>query len=178
MSSAFTDLLREGGFAPWLFIPSALLLGALHALEPGHSKGLMASFVIAVRGTPGQATVLGLAAATSHLIIVWVLAAVALIAGDKLIGETVEPYLLIVSGVAVIGIAIFWFLRQRRPHEHHHDHDHNHGHGTSQKGVAPSSVSMRQIASFGFTAGLLPCPAAITVLIRSEERRVGKECRL
>ena len=30
-------LLREGATNLWLFIPSALLLGALHGLEPGHS---------------------------------------------------------------------------------------------------------------------------------------------
>ena len=42
--------LLQGGNA-WLFIPSALLLGALHGLEPGHSKTMMAAFIVAVRGT-------------------------------------------------------------------------------------------------------------------------------
>ncbi|MEQ1714521.1 MAG: hypothetical protein ABL907_00830, partial [Hyphomicrobium sp.] len=31
--------------------PVAVLLGALHGLEPGHSKTMMAAFIIAVRGT-------------------------------------------------------------------------------------------------------------------------------
>ena len=31
----FADLLAQGSAHAWLFIPSALLLGALHGLEPG-----------------------------------------------------------------------------------------------------------------------------------------------
>ncbi|VTM52095.1 nickel/cobalt efflux protein RcnA [Klebsiella pneumoniae] len=45
----FTSLLQQGN--AWLFIPSAILLGALHGLEPGHSKTMMAAFIVAVRGT-------------------------------------------------------------------------------------------------------------------------------
>ncbi len=32
------ELLQQGSSNAWLFIPSAILLGALHGLEPGHSK--------------------------------------------------------------------------------------------------------------------------------------------
>ena len=49
----FTALLQQGN--AWLFVPSAILLGALHGLEPGHSKTMMAAFIVAVRGTVGQA---------------------------------------------------------------------------------------------------------------------------
>jgi nickel/cobalt exporter len=44
------DLIHENAGHPWLFILSAILLGALHGLEPGHSKAMMAAFIIAVRG--------------------------------------------------------------------------------------------------------------------------------
>ena len=60
----FTSLLQQGN--AWLFIPSAILLGALHGLEPGHSKTMMAAFIVAVRGTLKQAVLLGLAATVSH----------------------------------------------------------------------------------------------------------------
>ena len=71
---SFTDLLQQGTAHAWLFIPSAIMLGALHGLEPGHSKTMMAAFIIAVRGTVGQAVLLGLAATLSHTAIVWVIA--------------------------------------------------------------------------------------------------------
>ncbi|MDF8335581.1 hypothetical protein [Novosphingobium cyanobacteriorum] len=54
-----TNLLAQGGAHAWLFIPSAILLGALHGLEPGHSKTMMAAFIIAVKGTIRQAILLG-----------------------------------------------------------------------------------------------------------------------
>lgn len=68
----FTTLLQQGN--AWLFIPSAILLGALHGLEPGHSKTMMAAFIVAVRGTVGQAVLLGLSATFSHTLVVWAIA--------------------------------------------------------------------------------------------------------
>ena len=47
------------------------LLGALHGLEPGHSKTMMAAFIIAIRGTVRQAVLLGVSAAISHSAMVW-----------------------------------------------------------------------------------------------------------
>ena len=44
----FSTLVAQG--QAWLFIPSAILLGALHGLEPGHSKTMMAAFIVAIRG--------------------------------------------------------------------------------------------------------------------------------
>jgi nickel/cobalt exporter len=67
----FADLLQQGSAHAWLFVPSAILLGALHGLEPGHSKTMMAAFIVAVRGTVTQAVLLGLAATISHTIVVW-----------------------------------------------------------------------------------------------------------
>jgi nickel/cobalt exporter len=46
----FSALLQQGVANAWLFIPSAILLGALHGLEPGHSKTMMAAFIVAIRG--------------------------------------------------------------------------------------------------------------------------------
>ena len=71
-----SELLQQGAAHAWLFIPSAILLGALHGLEPGHSKTMMAAFIIAVRGTVAQAVLLGLAATVSHTLVVWAVALV------------------------------------------------------------------------------------------------------
>ena len=68
-------LIQSGSSSVWLYIPVAILLGALHGLEPGHSKTMMAAFIIAIRGTVWQAVLLGLSAAISHSLLIWVLAA-------------------------------------------------------------------------------------------------------
>ena len=49
--SDITQLIQSGSAHAWLYIPIAILLGALHGLEPGHSKTMMAAFIIAIRGT-------------------------------------------------------------------------------------------------------------------------------
>lgn len=131
------SLLRDGATNLWLFIPTAVLLGALHGLEPGHSKTMMAAFIIAVRGTVGQAILLGLAATISHTLIVWLVALLGLHFGSAYATEAVEPWLQLISGAIIIAIAL-WMMRQtfaeqhhhhdHEHHEHEHDHDHDHDH--------------------------------------------------
>jgi nickel/cobalt exporter len=72
--TSLPDLIAQGAGHAWLFIPSAIVLGALHGLEPGHSKTMMAAFIIAIRGTVRQAVLLGLCATLSHTLIVWIIA--------------------------------------------------------------------------------------------------------
>ena len=133
----FTDLLQQGAAHAWLFIPSAVLLGALHGLEPGHSKTMMAAFIIAVRGTVKQAVLLGLCATFSHTLIVWVIALGGLYLWRDLAPETIEPYLQLASGAVVLLMGGWMLWRTRREqrfaasgdgHDHHHDHDHGHHH--------------------------------------------------
>ena len=97
------NTLLAGGNA-WLFIPSAILLGALHGLEPGHSKTMMAAFIIAVRGTLMQAVLLGLAATLSHTAIVWIIALGGMYFGQRWSAEASEPWMQLISGVLVIGV--------------------------------------------------------------------------
>ncbi|MDR3406059.1 MAG: nickel/cobalt efflux transporter [Chthoniobacter sp.] len=131
----FSQALSQGAAHAWLFIPTAVLLGALHGLEPGHSKTMMAAFIIAIRGTVWQATLLGLSAAISHSFLIWILAAAALKYGGRWNAETTEPYFQLVSAVIIAGLALWMFWRTRRDslaaaaHEHeHHHHGHDHVH--------------------------------------------------
>jgi ABC-type nickel/cobalt efflux system permease component RcnA len=136
----FTELLQQGPAHAWLFVPTAIALGALHGMEPGHSKTMMAAFIIAVRGTVVQAVLLGLAATVSHTIVVWLIALAGLHFGSAFNTDASEPWLQVVSAVLILGIAV-WMVwrtwRERRPHRrghhqkhgHKHGHDHHHGHG-------------------------------------------------
>ena len=111
------EMIQQGSTNLWLFIPTAILLGALHGLEPGHSKTMMASFIIAVKGSIAQAALLGLSAALSHSLIVWILAALALKFGNALIAEQAEPYFMLLSAVIVIGVSIWMFIRTYRDNQ-------------------------------------------------------------
>lgn len=129
-------LLTQGA-SIWLLLPSAIILGALHGLEPGHSKTMMASFIIAIRGTVWQAVLLGVAATISHTAIVWIIALGGLYFGSQINNEQIEPYLQVLSAVIIIGISIWMFIQTYRQvkachnhdhHHHHHDHEHHHEH--------------------------------------------------
>jgi nickel/cobalt transporter (NicO) family protein len=191
------ELIQQGATNLWVFIPTAILLGALHGLEPGHSKTMMASFIIAVKGSVAQAALLGLCAALSHSLIVWILAAMALEFGNELIAEQAEPYLMLVSAVVVLGVSIWMFMRTRHdelsakahhhPHKGGHDHGHHHhphvenhhlGHNDTyqddherahaediKRRFEGQKVTTGQIAMFGLTGGLVPCPASVTILM-------------
>ncbi|HAI8717584.1 nickel/cobalt efflux protein RcnA [Escherichia marmotae] len=193
----FTTLLQQGN--AWFFIPSAILLGALHGLEPGHSKTMMAAFIIAIKGTIKQAVMLGLAATISHTAVVWLIAFGGMVISKRFTAQSAEPWLQLISAVIILGTAFWMFWRTWRgernwlenmnehhhhDHEHHHDHDHehhhHHEHGQSDEyqdahALAHASdikrrfdgreVTNWQILLFGLTGGLIPCPAAITVLL-------------
>ncbi len=106
----------------------------MHGLEPGHSKTMMAAFIIAVRGTIAQAVLLGLSAAISHSLLVWIIAAAGLYYGNQLNLEASEPYFQLVSAFIITGMALWMLWRTRRDinasgahsRDHHH-HDHGHG---------------------------------------------------
>jgi nickel/cobalt exporter len=110
----FAEILQQGGAGLWLFIPTAILLGALHGLEPGHSKTLMAAFIIAVRGTVWQAVLLGVAATISHTAVVWGVALAGMYFFSSLDAEASEPYFQIASAVLIIGIALWMMYRTWR----------------------------------------------------------------
>lgn len=134
--TAFTTLLQQGN--AWLFVPSAILLGALHGLEPGHSKTMMAAFIVAIRGTLTQAVLLGLSATVSHTAVVWAVAMAGLYFGRNWNAETTEPYFQVVSAVLIVAVAAWMMWRTWRSthaaHDHdHHHHDHDHGHDEVQR---------------------------------------------
>src|SRR5438552_3147559 len=95
----FLQSIQNGSANAWLFFPTAIVLGILHGLEPGHSKTMMAAFIIAIRGTLWQAFLLGVSAAISHTFVIAILAALVLHFGRQWSAEQTEPYLQLFSAV-------------------------------------------------------------------------------
>lgn len=124
----FSTLLQQGN--AWLFVPSAILLGALHGLEPGHSKTMMAAFIVAIRGTMAQAVLLGLSATVSHTAVVWAVAMAGLYFGRNWDAEASEPYFQLASGAIIIAVAawMLWRAWRNQQDEKAHQHEHHHPH--------------------------------------------------
>jgi nickel/cobalt transporter (NicO) family protein len=135
---SFAELIQQSSAHAWLFVPSAILLGALHGLEPGHSKTMMAAFIVAIRGTVMQAALLGVAATISHTLVVWGIALGGMYLWQGVEAEAFEPYFQLASAAIIIAIAL-WMLRRTWVHQqrarkaagghvHAHGHDHHHDH--------------------------------------------------
>ena len=138
----FNQWMQQGSLHAWFYIPTAILLGALHGLEPGHSKTMMAAFIIAIRGTILQAVMLGLCAAFSHSLIIWLMAALALHYGSQWNVESTEPYFQLGSAAVIIFVALWMAWRTHRDikaeaaHGHnHHDHGHHHHEHHEDEGI-------------------------------------------
>lgn len=144
-----SELVVRGEANPALLLVMAIALGALHGLEPGHSKTMIAAYVIAIRGTVGQAVLLGLSAAFSHVVIVWILALLGLRYGDELIGERMEPWFIMASGAIILLLSVWmlwqsWHARKEKsagrglPHGEDADHSHPHHPPHDPNGAATS----------------------------------------
>lgn len=120
--------------------PTAFVLGAIHALQPGHGKTIVAAYLVGARGTVRDAVMLGVVVTITHTMIIYVLAALA--QGGALflpLGE-IERYLGVIASVLIIVVGLTlvhaqWKRRLRRgavPDDHPHEHPHDHPHGQRQ----------------------------------------------
>ncbi len=127
-----------------LAIGLSLVLGASHALLPGHGKTVMAAYIAGRQGSARDAVLVGATVTLTHTGGVLLLG-LGLTISTALAGETVLSWLGVASGVliAALGLALLISAVRRRNdgwlgHGHHHhgpgghthgpaDHDHDHG---------------------------------------------------
>ena len=114
----------------WFYFPTALTLGALHALEPGHAKTLTAAYLIGIRGTKRDALLLGLSVAFTHSLVVIAISVAALWLGRQTFTQDVTHWLQLGSGGIVVCLG-FWLMvkriRQMKKANLEHLHPHHHG---------------------------------------------------
>jgi ABC-type nickel/cobalt efflux system permease component RcnA len=163
-----TGLFQQMPAQAWLFLPAAMVLGALHGLEPGHSKTMMAAFIIATRGTVAEAVLLGLAATLAHTVLVW---AVALLGPPA--GIEADKLFQFASAIVILGLAA-WMLRHGRRHRRTHPAVQEPAALTPQEQARVATLRRRlarvkldagQMMALSLRQGLLPSPAALTVAL-------------
>jgi ABC-type nickel/cobalt efflux system permease component RcnA len=92
----------------------ALLLGAVHALSPGHGKTIVGAYLIGSRGTPRHALFLGLTVTITHTVGVFALGFATLYASRFIVPERLFPLLSLVSAVLVLGMGIALLVQRAR----------------------------------------------------------------
>lgn len=188
----FTALLTDPTpLGPWTIATSLLLaamLGAVHALTPGHGKTVVGAYLVGARGTARHAIFLGLVVTATHTLGVFLLGLGTLAASTWIVPERLYPWISIVSGLLVVGVGAT-LVRSRlhgamaghahahdHGHDHHHDHHHGHGHqhhhhhhgdghGHSHLPPAGTPITVRSLLALGVSGGLLPCPSALVVML-------------
>jgi nickel/cobalt transporter (NicO) family protein len=144
-----------------LLLLAAFGWGALHALSPGHGKAMVAAYLVGTRGTARHAVALGATVTITHTIGVFALGLVTLALSAYVLPEQLYPWLNLVSALLVLGVGAAVLRKRRRAvhAHHHHDHDHDHDHHHHD------DLSAKGILAMGASAGLIPCPSALVVLL-------------
>jgi nickel/cobalt exporter len=187
--SRFTELIStQGKLSFWVLFSAALIaagLGALHALEPGHGKTIVAAYLAGSRGTARHAVLLGIVVTAAHTAGVYLLGALTLYASRYIVPEQLYPWLGAISGLSVAGLGIFIFLRhwtgETGEHPHAPGEQHSHWFLSMFKRATPTelgralipgdskpverALSLRELCMLGITGGIVPCPAALVVLL-------------
>ena len=195
----FTELVaaRQGNF--WFIVTAfaiAFGLGALHALEPGHGKTVVAAYLVGSRGTVQDAIFLGAIVTAAHTAGVYVLGLATLYASHYIVPDRLYPWLAMLSGLIICGMGVALFLQHWTGASLEHGHgsggSHSHwGFGRVRPAAvetgdemessaalaraivnpvenvpgAPQRVSLGRLLTLGITGGMIPCPAALVVLL-------------
>src|SRR5580698_574114 len=161
----------------------AFLLGAAHALTPGHGKTIVAAYLVGSRGTLKHALFLGAMVTFTHTVSVFLLGLATLFLFHYVVPQNVIQVLGAVSGLSIVAIG-GWMLYKRLRHEqqhrhgvhhhHHHDHDHHDHHHHDHHHHVPDEVSWSGLVALGASGGLVPCESALVLLLSAIAlRRAG-----
>jgi nickel/cobalt exporter len=183
--NSFTELIQAQHLSAWFLFTAAIIaigLGGLHALEPGHGKTIVAAYLVGSRGTSRHAVLLGMIVTASHTAGVFALGAITLYASRYIVPEQLYPWLGALSGITIVGLGCYMLLRRLSgtATDHSHIPGESHGHWMFWKRLADEetddnqprssvnavhSVSLAQLLTLGITGGIIPCPAALIVLL-------------
>jgi ABC-type nickel/cobalt efflux system permease component RcnA len=172
-----SHLLQRGDLSPGVLIAGlavAFVLGAIHALSPGHGKTIVAAYLVGTRGTPKHAVFLGGMVTFTHTISVFALGFATLFLSRYVLPERIFPVLGVISGLMIVWVGATLFFKRLHvarhhhgDHHHHHHHHHDHGHDHQHHHVPEGEVTMGSLIALGASGGLVPCPSALVLLLSS-----------
>jgi ABC-type nickel/cobalt efflux system permease component RcnA len=104
---------------------------------------------------------LGATVTIAHTAGVFALGLVTLALSEYVLPEDLYPWLTLASGLLVLGVGVGVLRARLRRAHHHHHHHHHHEHEHEHE----HDVSWRSLIAMGASAGLIPCPSALVVLL-------------
>lgn len=154
-----------GMFLFWITI---FALGAAHALEPGHGKLLVTSYLTGSQARLRDAFLLGIVVAFFHTLSVALLGLLVIVLAMTFFQEAFLNSLQVLSGVVILGLGLllFWrrFIRKSSQEEHCDCHLLHPTPVRAERRARPQA-SLREVVLLGIASGITPCPMALTALI-------------
>lgn len=157
-----------------LYFLGPLLLGVVHGIEPLHSKTVLASMIVSTRGGLRQAALLGVSAALTHTLTIWVIAMLASHYGSHWNMGRLQPYFEMLSAMVTLGVAVWIFIRTRQSIRKAEalaiwgggaaDENAETEDFTEEVGRARQS-STAQMLLLGAVTGMMPCPLTLGILM-------------
>ncbi|MGB8313764.1 MAG: sulfite exporter TauE/SafE family protein [Aestuariivirga sp.] len=130
-------------FALLAVLPLGIVFGAAHALTPGHSKSVLAAYILGSGLKPVRALLTSFVLSVTHISTAVLLATVAnSLVTRSLVGAGRAPSLEWTSRLILVAIGLWLIFRAIRGRPHVHG-----------EGIAA-----------GFIAGLIPCPLTLFVM--------------
>lgn len=154
---------------------TAVALGTVHALEPGHGKTAMAGALLGSTNKWRDPLRLAFATAFGHAFGVLLIACISFAAVHHFAAEQVQEYIGLVVGTILflVGartlIPLFKLSHRKSPQEEssleapHADACACCNHALL--GISNSKTKQKQLTMLGFLVGLVPCPSAIALAL-------------
>lgn len=133
-------------------ITRAFVLGALHALEPGHGKTFLGAYIAGNKVRPANLMSIGLSMAISHTLVLILIGLVIGYLFPASLNSGIQAAIEILAPLSIIAIGIYLYKKQPKKVCSCCEHGHKHHH--EQKAT-------RSAILVGFAGGLLPCPSAV-----------------
>lgn len=161
----------------------SFLLGAFHALEPGHGKTAMMVHLAGEKRSFWHPLVMALSTAVAHCVSLFTIAVAVhlahhMISGDHHHEHAISGVLQWASAILILVVGFWMLIRARNGQTSHccsnhtaednseHSCSHTKAHSeddnlVSDSGKPASKDNFRMTALMGFAVGLLPCPSSL-----------------
>ena len=178
-ADSLANFLHQQVLTPWMVLAAigvAFVLGAAHALTPGHGKTIVAAYLVGSRGTLKHAAFLGAMVTFTHTVSVFLLGLATMFLFQYVATDKATQVLGAISGLSIVAIGA-WMLYKRlgsaghahtHPHHHHHSHEHHHhdhSRGPGEHMHVPDEVTWPGLVALGASGGLVPCESALVLLL-------------
>lgn len=160
-----------------MFYLGLFTLGALDALQPGHAKSIVSSYVVGANARLQQLAVLGLVVTLTHIVVNGALAYGIVSFASAVFDHSYVRYVNLIAGAMIMLLALYlvWqrFIKKESSCCGHHSHCHS-----NEVSDSSDPMTLWQIIVLGITSGLTPCPVVLTALISAISLGQGFEALL